>query len=196
MSKFDSIVKTIATKQETNYKAPQTDAPKDIKVSKSLEVLTPEERKIVNQGIIAKALRQGMGQTLSDADKYGLEALARQKAPTLTTNLIDLVIESDILSPNLAKDMWSATTLGSVIPLETVDDLALAVTIDNDDASMRVIGEGQNNFETTNTFGKMKHFVYDVGGYSSYSYLAESRSIIDLATNKLNALQSCFNTTS
>ena len=36
MSKFDSIVKTIATKQETNYKAPQTEAPKDIKVSKSL----------------------------------------------------------------------------------------------------------------------------------------------------------------
>ena len=180
MSKFDSIVKTIATKQETNYKAPQTEAPKDIKVSKSLEVLTPEERKIVNQGIIAKSLRQGMGQTLSDADKYGLEALARQKAPTLTTNLVDLVIESDILSPNLAKDMWSATTLGSVIPLETVDDLALAVTIDNDNATMRVIGEGQNNFETTNTFAKMKHFVYDVGGYSSYSYLAESRSIIDL----------------
>ena len=192
MSKFDSIVKTIATKQETNYKAPQTEAPKDIKVSKSLEVLTPEERKIVNQGIIAKSLRQGMGQTLSDADKYGLEALARQKAPTLTTNLIDLVIESDILSPNLAKDMWSATTLGSVIPLETVDDLALAVTIDYDNANMRVIGEGQNNFETTNTFAKMKHFVYDVGGYSSYSYLAESRSIIDLATNKLNALQSSW----
>jgi hypothetical protein len=192
MSKFDSIVKTIATKQETNYKAPQTEAPKDIKVSKSLEVLTPEERKIVNQGIIAKSLRQGMGQTLSDADKYGLEALARQKAPTLTTNLIDLVIESDILSPNLAKDMWSATTLGSVIPLETVEDLALAVTIDYDNANMRVIGEGQNSTETTNTFGKMKHFVYDVGGYSSYSYLAESRSIIDLATNKLNALQSSW----
>ena len=192
MSKFDSIVKTIATKQETNYKAPQTDAPKDIKVSKSLEVLTPEERKIVNQGIIAKSLRQGMGQTLSDADKYGLEALARQKAPTLTTNLVDLVIESDILSPNLAKDMWSATTLGSVIPLETVDDLAISITIDNDNANMRVIGEGQNNFETTNTFAKMKHFVYDVGGYSSYSYLAESRSIIDLATNKLNALQSSW----
>ena len=192
MSKFDSIVKTIATKQETNYKAPQTEAPKDIKVSKSLEVLTPEERKIVNQGIIAKSLRQGMGQTLSDADKYGLEALARQKAPTLTTNLIDLVIESDILSPNLAKDMWSATTLGSVIPLETVDDLASAVIIDYDNANMRVIGEGQNNFQTTNTFSKMKHFVYDVGGYSSYSYLAESRSIIDLATNKLNALQSSW----
>src|SRR5574344_1212797 len=192
MSKFDSIVKTIATKQETNYKAPQTEAPKDIKVSKSIEILTPEERKIVNQGIIAKSLRQGMGQSLSDADKYGLEALARQKAPTLTTNLIDLVIESDILSQNLAKDMWSATTLGSVIPLETVDDLALAVTIDNDDANMRVIGVGQNNFQTNNTFSKMKHFVYDVGGYSSYSYLAESRSIIDLTTNKLNALQSSW----
>ena len=64
MSKFDSIVKTIATKQETNYKAPQTEAPKDIKVSKSLEVLTPEERKIVNQGIIAKSLRQRMNQTI------------------------------------------------------------------------------------------------------------------------------------
>ena len=56
-------------------------------------------------------------------------------------------------------------------------------------ANMRVIGEGQNNGkQTNNTFSKMKHFVYDVGGYSSYSYLAESRSIIDLATNKLNAL--------
>lgn len=192
MSKFDSMLKSISTKVETNYKAPSTEAPKDIKVIKSLDFLTVEERKIVNQGIVAKSLRKGLGQTLSDADKYGLEALARTKAPTLTSNLIDLVIESDILSPDLAKDMWSATTLGKVIPLETVEDLALAITIDNDNASMRVIGEGANNFQTTNDFSKMKHFVYDVGGYSSYSYLAESRSIIDLATNKLNALQSSW----
>lgn len=192
MSKFDSIVKTISTKVDTNFKAPQTEAPKDTKVIKTLDFLTPDERKIVNQGIIAKSLRKGLGQGLTDADKYGLEALARTKAPTLVSNLVDLVIESDILSPDLAKDMWSATTLGSVIPLETVEDLALAVTIDNDDASMRVIGEGQNSNQTTNTFSKMKHFVYDVGGYSSYSYLAESRSIIDLATNKLNALQSSW----
>lgn len=192
MSKFDSIVKSIAMKVETNYKAPVTEAPKDIKVVKSLDFLTPEERKLVNQGIVAKSLRKGLGQSLSDADKYSLEAMARTKAPTLTSNLVDLVIESDILSADLAKDMWSATTLGSVIPLETVEDLALAVTIDNDDASMRVIGEGANSNQTTNTFSKMKHFVYDVGGYSSYSYLAESRSIIDLATNKLNALQSSW----
>ena len=192
MSKFDSIVKNISTKVETNYKAPSTEAPKEIKVVKSMDFLTADERKIVTQGIVAKSLRQGLGQGLSDADKYGLEALARQKAPTMVSNLVDLIIESDKLSPDLAKDMWSATTLGSVIPMETVEDLALAVTVDYDNANMRVIGEGQNSTETTNTFTKMKHFVYDIGGYSSYSYLAESRSIIDIATNKLNALQSSW----
>lgn len=192
MSKFDSMLKSISTKVETNYKAPATEAPKEIKVVKSMDFLTADERKIVTQGIVAKSLRQGLGQGLSDADKYDLEALARQKSPTLVSNLVDLVIESDRLSPDLAKDMWSATTLGSVIPMEIVEDLALAVTVDYDNANMRVIGEGQNSTETTNTFTKMKHFVYDIGGYSSYSYLAESRSIIDIATNKLNALQSSW----
>ena len=196
MSKFDSIVKSISTKvdnkQET-YKAPETVAPKEVsRMSKSIEFLTPEERKIVTSGIIAKNLRKGFGQEFGDADKYALDAMIRQKAPTVTTDLLNLVIETDILSPDLAKDMWSQTVLGKVIPMETVEDLALAVTIDYDNANMRVIGEGNNIPETTNTFGKMKHFVYDIGGHSSYTYIAQDRAIIDLAQNKLNALQSSW----
>lgn len=192
MSKFDEMLQKKSTSVESQIKAPRTEAPKDIKVVKSMDFLSADEKKLVLNGIIAKKLRQGLGQGLTDADKYGLEAMARTKAPTLTTSLVDLVIESDILSPDLLKDMWSATTLGSVIPMEEVADLALAVTIDNDDMGMRVIGEGNNIPETNNTFAKMKHFVYDIGGYSSYSYLAENRSIIDLATNKLSALQSSW----
>lgn len=191
MSKFEKFIeKKISDKAET--KMPKTNAPKENTMKKSFDFLTSDEKKLVSQGIVAKKLRQGLGQELSDADKYGLERLAQTKAPSLTSDLVDLVIESDILSPDLAKDMWSQTTLGKVIPMEEVQDLALAITIDNDDANMRVVGEGANIPETTNSFSKMKHFVYDIGGHASYSYLAEDRSIIDIASNKLMAMQSSW----
>jgi hypothetical protein len=187
MSKFEKMIK-----EKVETKMPKANAPKETFSKNSTDFLTAEEKSVVTQGIIAKKLRQGLGQELSDADKYGLEKLAQTKAPTLSADLVDLVIESDILSPDLAKDMWSQTTLGKILPMQEVEDLALAVTIDNLDASMRVIGEGQDSKETTNTFNKMKHFVYDIGGYASYSYLAENRSIIDIASNKLGALQNSW----
>lgn len=191
MSKFQKMLATA----DKEIKMPKTESPKEkeTSVTKTLNDLTLEEKRAVGLGTIAKKMREQMGQKgLSDADKFGLENMARTKAPQLSGDLIDLVIESDILSADLAKDIFATTTVGQVLGIEEVGDLADAVTIDNDDMIIKVVGEGNDIPDTEKTLSKMKHFVYDMGGTARFSYLAQQRSIIDLASNKFMSLQSAM----
>lgn len=193
MSKTENKFQKMLANTDREIKMPKTESPKEkeTSVTKTLNDLTQAEKRLVGVGVLAKKMREQMGQKgLSDSDKFGLENLASTKAPQLSPALVDLVIESDILSADLAKDMFQATSVGSVLGIEEVTDLANAVTIDNDDMVMKVVGEGNNIPQTEKTMDKMKHFVYDIGGHASFSYLAQQRSIIDLAQNKFAGLQS------
>lgn len=183
MSKFQKMLATA----DKEIKMPKTESPKEETLKKDIRTTSVDERSVIDLGVIAKKLRGESG--LTDTDKYDLESYARTKAPTISDDIVGYIVEEDILSPNLIKDIFARTNVGAVLGIEEVEDIADAITLDKDEAVMKIVGEGANIPETNNTYDKFKHFVTDIGGHASWTKLASDRSIINIAQNKLGTLQ-------
>jgi len=192
MSKFDKMIeKKVSDKVET--KMPKTNAPKETNMNKSnIKSLTRDEAELASTVLMTKAIREAHGESLTDNDKWDLERAEREmratKAPTLSSDLLGTLINEAVLDGTFIESLFGRTTIGNIWNLERVEDLADVETINKGDYTFHIVGEGNDSIDSSSSQGKMIHKVHDFMGSTTYSYLANQRSIVDLATKKTTEL--------
>lgn len=191
MSKFEKMLgKTAEAKNKV--KMPSTQAPKERVANKTfnLKTATADEKRALNVAWAVKTIREKVGMSITEADKEGLVAYAQTKAPTLTSDITEIIPSG--VSGQLIRDAYYETTISSIIPFEEIADVSVTRPIKGDGLSVYRTGEGQDATASNMNFTHMRFVVDKIMSYTEISTESMEDSIVDLAIEAVNDMQIAF----